>query len=169
MSDQVVAITLDRGRTAAPAHVMRKALGIERVVGQERQPLALHLAATSALHAPHLELEVDTQIATGQIANLTRPPVVPTRLRSTTAAAGRFFERRSRVMTRALGSPKTPRTVGCGQNLGKAYASHSRRMCFDEVGMQTCSQFPAIPGTPGRQGPRRLRAGSSPQITHSTS
>ncbi len=26
-----------------------------------------------------------------------------------------------------LGSPKTPRTVGCGRNIGKAYASHSRR------------------------------------------
>jgi hypothetical protein len=111
---------LDRGRTAAPAHVMRKALGIEGIVGQEVQPLALHFAATSALDAPNLALEIDTRIAAGQIANATRAPVVPTQVRSTTAAAERFFERRSRVMTRAFGSPKTPRTTGRGRKPGKA-------------------------------------------------
>jgi len=130
---QLLGQVLDRGRTAAPAHVVRKALGIERVVGQELQPLALHLAATAALHAPNLELEVDACIAAGQIARPMRAPVVPTRLRSATAAAGRFFERRSRVMTRAFGSPKMPRTVGCGRNPRKAYASHSRRRRFAEL------------------------------------
>jgi hypothetical protein len=148
---------------------MRKALGIERVVGQELQPFALHLAATSALHAPDLDLDVDAHIAAGQIANLTRPPVVPAELRSTTAAASRFFERRSRVMTRAFGSPKTPRTVRCGRNMGNAYASHSRRFRFDEVAMQTWSQFPQPLNMPERQHPRRFRADSSPQTTHTTS
>jgi hypothetical protein len=148
---------------------MRKALGIERVVGQELQPLALHLAATAALHAPDLDLEVDAHIAAGQIANPPRPPVVPARLRSTTAAAGRFFERRSRVMTRAFGSPKTPRTVGCGRNMGNAYASHSRRFRFDEVAMPTWSQFPPPLNMPESQHPRRFRADSPPQTTHTTS
>jgi hypothetical protein len=160
---------LDRGRTAAPADVMRKPLGIEGVVGQELQPLALHLAATAALHAPNLELEVDTHIAAGQIANLTRAPVVPAHVGSTTAAAERFFERRSSVTTRAFGSPKTPRTVGRGRKPGNAYASHSRRSRFVEVAMQTYSQFPPPLSMPKSQYPRRFRADSSPQTTHTTS
>jgi hypothetical protein len=114
---------LDRGRTAAPADVMRKALGVEGIVGQKVQPLALHFAATPALDAPNLELEIDKRIAAGQIANLTRAPVVPAQVRSSTAAAERSFERRSRVMTRAFRSPKTPRTVGRGRKPGKAYVS----------------------------------------------
>jgi len=82
---------LDRARAAAPPHVMRKALGIERVVGQEIEPLALHLAAASALHAPNLDLEIDARIAAGQIANLARAPVVPDPVRPTAAAAERFL------------------------------------------------------------------------------
>ena len=39
----------------------------------------------------------------------------------------RFFERRFNLMTRALGSPKIPRTVLSGWKPGNAYASHSRR------------------------------------------
>lgn len=41
------------------------------------------------------------------------------RVHPTAAAAGRFFERRTRVMTRAFGSPKTPCTVGCDENRGR--------------------------------------------------
>jgi hypothetical protein len=48
-------------------------------------------------------------------------------LNPTTDPAGRFFERRRSVMTRAFGSPNTPRTMGRGRNTGKAYASRSRR------------------------------------------
>jgi hypothetical protein len=55
----------------------------------------------------------------------------------TTATAGRFFERRTRVMTRAFGSPKIPRTVGCGRKPGKAYPSHSHRFRFDRVAIET--------------------------------
>jgi hypothetical protein len=105
---QLLGQVLDRGRTAAPADVASKPLRIERVVGQELQPLALHSAATAALNAPNFELEVDPRVAAGQIASPTRAPVVPPRLRSTAAAAGRFFEHRTRRRTRALGSPKTP-------------------------------------------------------------
>jgi phosphoglycolate phosphatase-like HAD superfamily hydrolase len=45
--------------------------------------------------------------------------VVPTPVYSTTRPTTRFFERRRRVITRALGSPKTPRTVGSGRNPGE--------------------------------------------------
>jgi hypothetical protein len=41
------------------------------------------------------------------------------------------------VITRALGSPKTPRTVGSGRNPGKAYASQSRRFRFVDLAIET--------------------------------
>jgi hypothetical protein len=160
---------LDRGLPAALPDVVGETLGVERVVGEKVELFALHGTATLALNPPHLDFQVHTPVAAGEIANLTRPPVVPTRLRSTTAAAGRFFERRSRVMTRALGSPKTPRTVGRGRKPGKAYASHSRRTRFVEVAMQTYSQFPPPLNMPESQHPRRFRADSPPQTTHTTS
>jgi hypothetical protein len=47
-----------------------KALGIQRVVGQELQLLALHVPATPARHAPDLDLQVDVRVATGEIANM---------------------------------------------------------------------------------------------------
>ena len=144
---------LDRGRSAAPTYVKGKPLGVERIVGQEVQPLALHLAATSALNAPNLEFEIDARIATGQVANPTPAPVVPAHVRSGAATARRFFQRRSTVMARTFESPKTPRTEGCERNPGNAYASHSRRFRFVEVAMQTCSQFPACPGMPESQHP----------------
>ena len=61
---------LDRGRAAALTHVVGKALGVERVVGQEIELLALHFAAAAALNAPHLDLQVDARIAAGKIAEL---------------------------------------------------------------------------------------------------
>ncbi len=128
---------LDGGLATAPPHVVGKALGIEGVVRQEVEPLALHVAATLAPHATHLELQIDARVATREIANAPRASVVPARLGSTTAAADVFFERRTRVMTRAFGSPKTPRTVGCGRKPGNAYASHSRRCRFAELAIQT--------------------------------
>ena len=65
-----------------------------------------------------------------------RAPVVPPRVNSAATAADRFFECRTRVMTRAFGSPNTPRTVGCGRNPSNAYASHSRRCRFVELAIQ---------------------------------
>src|ERR1700675_4391145 len=126
---------------------MGKALGIERVVGQELQPLALHLAATPTIDAPNLQLEQHSSVAARKIAHPPRLAVVPARLRTATAATGRFFERRTRVMTRAFGSPKTPRTVGCGRKPGNAYASHSRRCRFAELAIWESSQFRAVPET----------------------
>jgi hypothetical protein len=58
----------------------------------------------------------------------------------TADTAGRFFERRTRVMTRALESPKTPLIASWGRNPGKAYASR-RRFCLREVAMGKACQF----------------------------
>ena len=95
---------LDGGLATAPPHIVGKAFGIDGVVRQEVEPLALHVAATLALHATHLELQKDACVATREIANASRASVVPARLDSTTAAANVFFEHRTRVMTRAFGS-----------------------------------------------------------------
>jgi hypothetical protein len=145
---------------------MGKALGIERVVGEECELLALHGAAALALHAPHLELEVDARIAAGQIPRAPQAPVVPAPVRSSAAAAERFFERRIRVMTRAFGSPNTPRTVLSGRNPGKAYASHSRRCRFAELAIGKSSQFRAAQKTPFFT---REMLDLLPQFTHTTS
>jgi predicted dehydrogenase len=48
-------------------------------------------------------------------------------------------------MTRAFGSPKTPRTVGCGRKPGNAYASHSRRFRFAGVAIQTSCAISSSP------------------------
>ena len=128
---------LDRGTPATPPHVERKSLGIKGVVGQKRQMLALHLATTLAQHASHFELEINAAVGAGQIASQPRTAVVPARVHATTGPTGVFFERRTRVMTRAFGSPKTPRTVCSGRKPWNAYASHSRRFRLIEFAIQT--------------------------------
>jgi hypothetical protein len=68
-------------------------------------------------------------------------------MRTSAVAAECFFERRTSAMTRAFGSPKTPRTVLRGRNPRKAYASHNRRCRFDLLAMRKSSQFRATQKT----------------------
>src|ERR1019366_4676014 len=82
---QLLGNVLDRRLPTALAHVMGKPLRIERVVRQEIEPLALHLAATAASHPPDLNLQEDARVAARQIANLPYTPVVPTRMNSPAA------------------------------------------------------------------------------------
>ena len=117
----------DRRGPTAPAHVEGEAFGVERIVGQEAEPFLLHLATAPAGHAPDLDLEVDAQIAAGEVADAAPLAVVPPALDAPARSAGRFFDRRVRVSTRACGSPKIPTTVELGRNPGKRYVSHSRR------------------------------------------
>jgi hypothetical protein len=128
---------LDGGLATAPPHVLGKALGIEGVVRQKVEPIALHVAATLAQRATHLDRQKNTCVTTREFANVPRVSAVPARLESTTAPKNVFFERRTGVMTRAFESPKTPRSVGCGRKAGNAYASHSRRCLFAELATQT--------------------------------
>ena len=72
-------------------------------------------------------------LAAGQIADAPCRAVVPARACSATHFADRFFERRTRVMTRADESPKTPRTNSSGRKPANRYASRRRlrlRMSF---------------------------------------
>ena len=100
-----------------------------------------HLAATSAENPPNLDVEIDPRVAAGQIAHSTCRMVVPTRVRSTAFFAGCFFERRTRVTTRAIGSPKIPRTSSCGRKPANRYASR-RRLCLRKVAIAKSYQFP---------------------------
>ena len=119
---------------AAPAHVEGKALGVERVVGQEVQPLALHPAAPAALRraAPRTRgrcaCRRRTDRARGDACGRTSPSATrPQQPQS------RFFERRTSRTTRALGSPNTPTTSGKGRNPGNRYASSRRFRLVEEA------------------------------------
>jgi hypothetical protein len=103
--------------------------------------LSFHLAAAPAKNPPNLEFQIDPRIATGQIPDAPCRAVVPTRVRSTTLLADRFFERRTSVMTRAFESPKTPRTNSSGRKPGNRYAS-SRRLRLREAAIAKSCQFP---------------------------
>jgi|GEM_PF-6793484 len=92
---QLLRHVLDGAVATAPVQVIRKALGVQRVVGQKLQPLTLHPVTTEAGHPPHLELEVDAIWPAGQIASTPIGAVVPTRAALTAVAADRFFERRT--------------------------------------------------------------------------
>ena len=76
-----------------------------------------------------------------QIAHATDLAVVPAHLDPTTAPARRFFERRRSVITRAFGSPKIPRTVGCARKPANEYVSHSRRRRLDARAIRNSCQI----------------------------
>src|SRR6267143_1045600 len=62
---------------AAAADVKSKPLGVERVVRQELQTLALHLAALAAPDAPYLELQEYAQAAGRKISSAANRAIVP--------------------------------------------------------------------------------------------
>ncbi len=140
----------DRSTAAAPTNIEGESLGVERVVRQKLETLALHLAALAALDPPHLELQEYPQATGRKVPNLTKLAIVPPGMVPSARPAGRFFERRTRVMMRACGSPNTPRTSSMGRKPGNRYAS-SRRRRFVEV---TRIRPPTPPSTARRNHPR---------------
>jgi len=117
----------DGAAAATAANVARKAPRVQRVLQQELQPLGLHTATATTVHTPDLEVQVDAMAAAGQIPCAAVPTVVPAAVNSAAAPAGRFFPRRTRVTSRARGSPNIPSTRASGRNPGNVYASASRR------------------------------------------
>ena len=89
--------------------------------------LDLPIEVRELLHAPDLDLQVDTGVATGEVAHSTGLAVVEGPMPPSTRPAGRFFPRRRSRTIRALGSPKMPRTVASGRKPGNRNASSSRR------------------------------------------
>src|SRR5437868_3188922 len=122
---------LDRTRAAALPYVIREALGVERIVGEKVEPLALHSIAATTANASYLEPQVHTHRAVGQIPALPLPPIVPAHAHLAALAADRFFARRRRARMRPCGSPKNPRTIASGANPGNRYASQRRRLRID--------------------------------------
>ena len=57
-------------------------------------------------------------VATGEIPGTPGSLVVVGPMYLPANAAHRFFRRRRKVMSTAKGSPKTPRTLGCGTKPG---------------------------------------------------
>jgi hypothetical protein len=140
----------DRATSTAPAHVQGEALGVQRVLDQEVQPLALHRATLPAIDPTHLQLEIDAVIGAGQIPYPPLPSVVPAAMGRSAGAADRFFPRRTRVMSRALGSPNIPWTRCSGRKPGKVYASANRRRLTDlairpSCQLSACSQRASNP------------------------
>jgi hypothetical protein len=95
------------------------------------------------MDATNLDLQINTGIGTGQVANSPRAAVIPPRMQQTACATGSFFERRSKVMIRAFGSPNTPRTLLNGRKPGNVYASR-RRLNLDDVAMRHHAKIQAV-------------------------
>src|SRR5262245_7940726 len=140
---QLLRDILDRRSPAAPADKISKALGIERIVGQKGELFALHLATAAAVDPPYFQFQKYPSVAAGKIAHTADLSVVPAHLDVTATATSRFFERRLSVITRAFGSPKMPRTVGCGRKPGNQYASQSRRLRFAVIAIQHSCWIPS--------------------------
>jgi len=119
---------ISNGRSPATAtDEESESLGVERIVGQPRQFFLFHLAATRAPHAPHLDLQVKARVPAGKVAHEAQFVVVEGTVGCAAHSATRFFPRRESRTTRALGSPKMPRTVERGRKPGKRYVSWSLR------------------------------------------
>jgi hypothetical protein len=113
---------------------------VQRILDQEVQALAFHRATLPAIDPTHLQLEANTVIGTGQIPNSSLPSVVPPVVYGTAAAADRVFPRRTRVMSRAFGSPNIPWMRWSGRKPGNVYASANRRRLTD-TGIRTSCQL----------------------------
>jgi hypothetical protein len=100
-------------------------------VRQKAQSFAFHAAIASTADPTSFEFKVNPYITVRQISNATHPAIVD-RAPSTTSLAGRFFERRTSVTTRAMRSPKTPRSASQGRKPSNRYASE-RRLSLREV------------------------------------
>ena len=162
---QLLRDVLHRGGATSPADVVGEALGVMRVVGQECQSLASRLATTAASHPPHLEFEIDPGIPVGQIAGATYRAIVPAVVHRAAGTADRFFSRRTSVITRALGSPNTPRSIARGRKPGNRYAS-ARCIGFDDLDIGISCQLSALLESAETQHPRAFQAGRRLKSTH---
>lgn len=142
MPDQVqLAGNVRHGAAAtSPAYIPGKAIGIERGFCQKVEPFSFHFSTMTAKHSSNLDLQIDACVATREIANSSKPLVVPARVSSAAGVADCFFEQRTSVMTRALESPKMPRIFSRGRKNGNRYAS-SRRLRLVETTIVKSSPF----------------------------
>ncbi len=87
---------LDGAFPAASTHEESKPLGVERVVCQPLQPLALHAAALAAPDPANRELQVNPLVPTGQVAHSARTLIVEGAIGTPAHAAARAVRCRPR-------------------------------------------------------------------------
>jgi hypothetical protein len=142
---------LDRRLPATSPDVEGKALGVERILGEEGQHLSLHGAAARAGHTANLQLQEHVAIAAREVSHPTSRPVVEPVAQPSARTAASFLDRRTRVTTRARGLPKMPTTLASGRNPGNRCASDSRfparllrigKACQVFSGLQACIRPP---------------------------
>src|SRR5262249_5356215 len=117
----------DGRRPTPPPDIEGKAFGVERIVGQPAELLLFHGCTPSTEDASDFDFQVDPGIATGEIADAPLLAVVEASRALPADSPRRFFRRRRKRNSRALGSPKMPRTVFSGSKPGNRYASCRRR------------------------------------------
>ena len=122
---EVVGHLLDRGTPALLAHIQREAFRVVRIRRQPVESLLFHPAADPAVDSPQIQLEIDTQIAAGQVAHSACLPVVPCAMHPAARPTSGFFPRRINVMTRPCASPTTSATRPLGTKPGNRNASRS--------------------------------------------
>jgi hypothetical protein len=91
---QLLGDVLDRRGPTTTAHIEGKPFRVERVVGEERQPLSLHLPALNAVDASHVDVQEYSRVPAREISDPPALLVVEDPAPAATAAARRFFERR---------------------------------------------------------------------------
>src|SRR5262249_15815892 len=157
----------DGRRAATPPHIIGKPLGVKRVVRQKRQLLPLHFAQASQKSPPNSNPQSPPRTPPRQFPPPRGFSVVPPLFSPCAAPASFFFARRTRLTSRAFGSPKTPRTVGCTRNPPNAYVSHNRRSrLFDAAIATPCQNSPYRKMLQARC-PRGFQTDSTPNFTHS--
>ena len=145
---QLLGNVLDARRAAAPPHVERESLGVAWIVGQEVEALALHRATAAAGDPAQLELHEDPHAAAREIANPAHRSIVDAAVNPPAHSTRRFFERRTSLIIRRPGSPKTPTTVCRGRKPGKRYESDRRRGGLSDRIPQSCQVFASAQSRP---------------------
>src|SRR5262249_13732484 len=118
VEEEFLGHVLDGSLATAPAHEEGEPLGVQRVVGEPVPPFALHAPAPHTLDPAQGVGEVDTFVATGEVASAAGALVVGGPRNLPAGTTGRFFRLRRRAMRTARGSPKTPWTLGWGTKPG---------------------------------------------------
>jgi hypothetical protein len=126
IEEELLRYFLDWSLTTTSAHEKGEPLGVKGIVGQPVQRFGFHAATPGTQDSAHGEDEVNVFIATGEITDASRPLVVVAAIHRATDATNRFFRRRCKAISTALGSPKIPRTLGRGTKPGNRYRSWSR-------------------------------------------
>jgi len=91
---QLLSDVLDRRGTTTTAHIEGEPPRVERVVGEEWQPLSLHFPALNALDPSYVDFQEHSRVPAREIPDPPARPVVEDSMPAATAAARRFFERR---------------------------------------------------------------------------